>query len=572
MTISARTTARLDIANVLAVEINTTHKTERTGDALTPVTVRMTDARFLLDGDVFYDARLLPGYRLEESTGAASPPNPGERRLPNGTGIKGGTAPNAFSCSFSNDRDTAGRTLDALRDYVWPGAEIIARRGAEHDGAGNAHTFGEYVEVFYGRVKAVDIGDDEIRVDATSPEGWNADRLLVREAFLGLGYGIELPNTALPATEAYLGGTAGAWVPAAGEYAWSMILTFLALPSAVVGCGAFTLFNLGDRRLSVKINEADDTVTVTHNDGGGFDSTTFGTFVLTGELVETPIHIGGRYDGTDLLLYVNGVLVDTATPTRDPSSATTLQIGRQDDDVNLGSFILHEFWLSDDDPGDAAMRARQAGPLEYDRTTQPDVRRLYKMLEGGVSPAVTVTADLVYDADELDLTLFGPAAWSDSKEGDKPTVSGRPRGESKPFLGLGHLFNVPAAFRSRAGVDDPRAIYQFAPWDEVITAGRVDGSRLSVFFEQVGAVARMRKDVGPDLESMIESPEMARFVFPPVVSEDGDQLSPGSGFEVAGSASNDAVYHVRRSHCGSSSTPPACCPDQERIPRNERPC
>lgn len=550
MTISARTTARLDIANTLAVEINTTHKTERTGDVLSPVTVRMTDARFLLDGDVFYDARLLPEYRLEESTGAASPPNPGELRLPNGTGIKGGTAPNTFSCSFSNDRDSAGRTLDALRDYVWPGAEIIVRRGAEHDGSGNAHTLDEYAEVFYGRVKAVDLGVDEIRVDATSPEGWNADRPLVREAFIGLGYGIVLDNTALPATEAYLSGAAGAWVPAAGKYAWSMTLTFLALPSAVVGCGAFTLFNLGDRRAAVKINEADDSVTVTHNDGGGFDSTTFGTFVLTGELVETPIHIGGQYDGTDLLLYVNGVLVDTATPTRDPSSATTLQIGRQDDDVNLGSFILYEAWFSDDeldpDPvlADIAMRSRQAGPLEYDRTTQGDIRRLYKMLEGGVSPAVTVTADLVYDDDELDLTLFGPAAWSDSEEGDKPTVNVRPRGESKPFLGLGRLFNAPATFRSRAGVDDPRAIYQWAPWDEEITGARVDGSRLSVFFEEV-AVVRMRKDIGPGLESMIESPELARFVFAQILSG-GDQLRPGSGLEVAGSASNDGVYHVKR--------------------------
>ena len=292
MTISTRTTARLDIANVLAVEINTTDKTERTGDALTPVTVRMTDARFLLDGDVFYDTRLLTGYRLEESTGAASPPNPGERRLPNGTGIKGGTSPNTFSCSFSNDRDSAGRTLDLLREYVWPGAEIIVRRGAEHDGAGNAHTLDEYVEVFYGRVKAVDIGDDEIRVDATSPEGWNANRLLVREAFLGLGYGIELDNTG-GTLVAHLEGTAGAFVPTSGKWAFSSILTFLALPSEIVGVANFALFSY-DARLVVRLREIDNKVSVSHDDGGGSVTFLFPTFVLDGSQVERPLHFGVR--------------------------------------------------------------------------------------------------------------------------------------------------------------------------------------------------------------------------------------------------------------------------------------
>lgn len=554
MAVSAAVLARLDRVKTVAIVIDTHHKTERTGGALTPYTLRVTDARFLRDGGDVFLSRLLTGYQLEESTGARNPPSVGQARLPRGTSIKGGTEANRFRFEVSNVEDPASNTLDDWQELALCGSTVAVYRGAEMDESGASYGFDDYAEVFYGRITACERGQESWTFEALSPEGWRSDWGLVRRAYTGDGFGVALQYS--PSANAYLSGSGAAFTPTAGKYSFSCRIGFVTLPSSRVGNGAFTVFRYeesgGTAVLNVSVTEADDQVRVEHWDGTG-DALTFTGWKLTADDVgivggasRRILALGIRWDGSTAYLYVDGEQVGSGSLSVSPrATGTVVVMGRAGADVALGDFAIYEAWLSDDDVGDAAMRARQGGPLVYLREGQEDLWLLYKFLEGAL-PVATETDDLVYDGSGANLSLNGPAAFIDSKEGDDPDIGGGPRGDTKPWVIGGPVFNFPVTQRNRAGLGGTGAVYDISASIFEAWRGRVDGARLQVYFS-LGITplpfrSALLQNVGADGGSALSSEYVARRIIPEVRTPDGQLIRPGSEIEISESTGQDGVY------------------------------
>lgn len=555
MAVSDLVLRRLDRVKTVAVVVETHHKTERTDGALIPYTLRVTDARYLRDGDNLFLSRLLPGYQLEESTGARQPPDLGQDRLPRGTSIKGGAEPNRFRWEVSNRKDSTGNTLDAWQSLALCGSTVAVYRGAEMDEIGGAYSFSDYVEVFYGKIVACERGQESWTLEAVSPEGWHQDRGLSRRMYAGEGFGVYTLQAG--GVDGYLAGSGAVFVPTGGAYTFSCRVGFVTLPSSRVGNGGDTLFRYekagGQVVLNISVTEAGDQVKLEHWNGFS-DTLTFTGWTLTADDVglvqdsqksKSYLPIGIRWDGTTAYLYVRGELVDSGTLSISPeATGTDVIIGRSGPGTQLGDFAIYEAWLSGEDVGHVTMRERQGGPLVYARAEQEDLWLVYKFLEGSVSGA-TVVHNLVYGSSAADVNLNGNAFFFDSLEGDDPDIGG-PRGNTKPLIIGGPIFNLAVMPRNQVGLGGAGPVYDISANTCALWRGRVDGARLQVYYTLTASPASsyLLKDLGPDNRSAVRSEAVARRIIPRFIDTDGTVIRGGSEIEISASAGQDGIVYA----------------------------
>ncbi len=531
MPLSPRTLALDRIRKFLAVEIRVQHKTRRIGGVLEEATLRVTDARWLIDpeGPSFYHSRLLPGYRRIRSTGTAS----GTGSLL-GTGIGPGTEPNRLRFSVFAGEDREGGHLRAWQDYQLKGAVVIARMGAVHDEHGAAVPLSDFEEVFYGHIsQAPRTGEDVWQFEAVSPEGYRSESPLVRRTYRGLGYGVRLDNretSPAGAANAWLSGTAANAFEPDGGYSWTATLSIPSPPSSTGLDGQLLCLSAqGVSRLEAWFTR-DDRLNIHHRDGAASAWVEFSAWSLRDVASEAPFSLGVRYDGAEAHLYASGMRIESAPiVVAVGDGAVDLEFGRQSLSARPLDCIVYALWIDRFDVGDEVFRQRQAGPLRGDAQNQGGLWTWHEFIEGGgVAPPAT-TADLRF---EVDLTLGGSATFSGSREGDHPDVSPRPQGDTMGHI-IGRCYNVGAAPLERA-----RAIFEVAREGVRIDWARLDGAPAQVAYSRWGQWALTQSPVDGIEDDVLAGRVIAR-----------DETTGQQGSEVeiygdTGVPSCDGTYEV----------------------------